>query len=532
MPDVFSSPPAAGLELGQRAVYGPGYRLACEAASSASGLAITSPAALAAHLGRDLSASAVDDGGWTDLHYAAAFGWPAVARALLVDGAPVNARLKTDAEPLGPQVLDTLRRYGRARLSRLRRTGATPLHIASAADAAEVVAVLLDGGADGDVRESTSATPLHYAAAFDSGSAAAALAAHGADVGAATGKGVTPLHAAARRDALAVARVLLDHGASVRAVDVGGNTPLHRAASGDAAPAAVALLARGAEVDARAHDGMTPLHVAALKDAGRVARVLLDRGAAVGARAGEGVTPLHAAALKDAGEVLTRLLTSGADLEAADAAGQAPLHWAAVGDAAAAVSVLVDQGAHVHGRAADGSTALHAAAFTNAAGAVRTLPLGTCALTNSSRSTNVRTARSTSTPPTCPPARMSAETSAMRRSTRAGPCRPSPQTRRYACQFARLASTSSVGAWTPCAASSAAVDAGALVDAPSAPANVGDTATGLAAGRPHHLPIDSGWRPADGQRREGFKTAAVAARSASSAIIGGACSTRTPLPAR
>ena len=79
-----------------------------EAAPSASGLAITSPAALAAHLGRDLSASAVDDGGWTDLHYAAVFGWPAVARALLVDGAPVDARLKTDAEPLGPQVLDTL----------------------------------------------------------------------------------------------------------------------------------------------------------------------------------------------------------------------------------------------------------------------------------------------------------------------------------------------------------------------------------------------------------------------------------------
>ena len=34
-----------------------------------------------------------------------------------------------------------------------------------------------------------------------------------------------------------------------------------------------------------------------------------------------------------------------------------------------------------------------------------------------------------------------------------------PQTPRYACQFGRLVSTSSVGAWTPCAASSAAVDA-------------------------------------------------------------------------
>ena len=128
---------------------------------------IASPAALAARLGRDLSASAVDDGGWTDLHYAAAFSWPAAARALLIDGAPVDARLKTDAELLGPQVLNTLRRFGRDGFSRVRRTGATPRHVASAADAGEVVAVLLAAGADGDERESTSATPLHYAAAFD-----------------------------------------------------------------------------------------------------------------------------------------------------------------------------------------------------------------------------------------------------------------------------------------------------------------------------------------------------------------------------
>ena len=38
---------------------------------------ITSPAELAVHLGRELSASAVDDNGWTDLHYAAALDWPA-----------------------------------------------------------------------------------------------------------------------------------------------------------------------------------------------------------------------------------------------------------------------------------------------------------------------------------------------------------------------------------------------------------------------------------------------------------------------
>ena len=47
---------------------------------------ITSPAALAAHLGRELSAAAVDGNGWTDLHYAAALDWAALARALLAAG--------------------------------------------------------------------------------------------------------------------------------------------------------------------------------------------------------------------------------------------------------------------------------------------------------------------------------------------------------------------------------------------------------------------------------------------------------------
>ena len=212
-------------------------------AASASRPSIASPAALAAHLGRDLSASAVDDGGWTDLHYAAAFGWPAVARALVIDGAPVDARLKTDAEPLGPQVLDTLHRYGRHRFGRLRRTGATPLHIASAADAGEVVAVLLAGGADGDVRESTPTPCLRRA---------------GPNVGAATDKGVTLLHAAARRNAPAVPRVLLVPRGER---PVGGRLGQHPAAFTNAAGAVWTLLDRGADVQATDAAGLTPLHL-------------------------------------------------------------------------------------------------------------------------------------------------------------------------------------------------------------------------------------------------------------------------------
>ena len=88
----------------------------------------------------------------------------------------------------------------------------------------------------------------------------------------------------------------------------------------------------------------------------------------------------------------------------------------------------------------------------------RSRPLGTRASKNSSRST---------------PAGMSAATSAMRRSPRARPGRPRSHAPRYACQFGRLASTSSVGAWTPCAASSAALECfGLWVPAPPASPHV------------------------------------------------------------
>ena len=51
-------------------------------------------------------------------------------------------------------------------------------------------------------------------------------------------------------------------------------------------------------------------------------------------------------------------------------------------------------------------------------------------------------------PPNCPPRQLGAETSATRRSPRAGPCRPRPPSRRHACPAGRLASTSPAGAWT------------------------------------------------------------------------------------
>ena len=82
-----------------------------------------------------------------------------MARALLAAGAPVDPRLRTDGERLDPRLLSTLNSCGQDQFKRLLRTGATPLHIAAAADAGGVVALLLDGGAEPDAADATTATP-------------------------------------------------------------------------------------------------------------------------------------------------------------------------------------------------------------------------------------------------------------------------------------------------------------------------------------------------------------------------------------
>src|SRR5262249_49926779 len=76
---------------------------------------------------------------------------------------------------------------------------------------------------------------------------------HGADPRAASRSGWTPLHGAAQvpDGGTDVVKLLLDHGAAVDARDASGWTPLHIAPRQDAAGAIRALLARGASLEAR-----------------------------------------------------------------------------------------------------------------------------------------------------------------------------------------------------------------------------------------------------------------------------------------
>ena len=243
-------------------------------------------------------------------------------------GALLRAAVESDA----PRTVSLLLERGADVNVKDEYSGSSLLHLAAGHDGHEVVPLLIAHGVDVDVRDFHGWTPLHDAAESDAREAALALIEQGADLDARDGDDKTPLHraAAAWEGAPRTAALLADHGASVDAKDPAGWTPLHHALAGHA-PRDVAgmLIDRGADAGAAtALAGWTPLHLAThLNDPGLVA-ALLARGAPVNAqtRIG-GWTPLHLALrLEGADEVAAMLRAAGAEDRTHDVAAFPPVY--------------------------------------------------------------------------------------------------------------------------------------------------------------------------------------------------------------
>jgi hypothetical protein len=149
---------------------------------------------------------------------------------------------------------------------------------------------------DVHARDSLDWTKLHSAASLGKAELIALLLDKGADINARAKDGSTPLHLAVKRSHVAAVKLLFARGANPSAKDQEGNSPVHIAAELFTPDMLKALVGLGASVNARNSANWTPLHLAANRGKREVVEYLLSVGADINAVAANGWTPLKVAA--------------------------------------------------------------------------------------------------------------------------------------------------------------------------------------------------------------------------------------------
>jgi ankyrin repeat protein len=205
-----------------------------------------------------------EEAGCTALHTASRMGYTEVVRVLVNHEAALNAQMKD---------------------------GATPLILAAHNQQLQVVAALLNLGADKELRDEAGYTALLRAAARGAGDVTQALVAAKGDVHATLGDRTSALHLASRSGHAEVVAALLPHlespdGGPADAADRDGSvaelslaptsTPLHLAAEKGHSSVVMLLVRAGASTDARDAQGRTARDLALEHERENVLEMLED----------------------------------------------------------------------------------------------------------------------------------------------------------------------------------------------------------------------------------------------------------------
>ncbi len=196
----------------------------------------------------------------TPLHYAVSLGRKAAVEFLLAKGADVNARNKRRQTPLHIAVSEPDRKMIITRYAYYDAFGAST----DVYSDREMIELLLAHGADVDAADFDGFTPLHLAAAADRAEIAEALIAAGANVEARDRVNFTPLlaTAAATETTARTATLLIGAGAKVNVQTDAGWTPLHYAARRGHVDIVQRLLDRDADTTIKTKQGLTALDCA------------------------------------------------------------------------------------------------------------------------------------------------------------------------------------------------------------------------------------------------------------------------------
>ncbi len=174
-------------------------------------------------------------------------------------------------------------------------SGRTPLHYAAIYGRPEAATALIGSGADIDIRDGYGTTPLRYALDNVEPALVGLLVAAGAKVPASGEEGREILHQAAWIGCGDLLDRMAKAGADLRSANNNGGTLLHSVVHGRLAGWTGKLLDAGFDPNARDRYSLTPLDLAAIGGRDELVRVLLDKGADIRARTVEGKNAYHLA---------------------------------------------------------------------------------------------------------------------------------------------------------------------------------------------------------------------------------------------
>ncbi|KFY88352.1 hypothetical protein V498_06811 [Pseudogymnoascus sp. VKM F-4517 (FW-2822)] len=195
----------------------------------------------------------------------------------------------------------------------LNNANETPLYQACNWGHANVVQLLLDDGADYNIRCHSGWTPLHVAAAWGESSVVRLLLDKTADYSALNDYESTPIILAAEEGHFDVISMLMEAGAVADVVNSTGSTALHRAAQGGYLKSVELLVEKGhADCNLPKKNGLTPMHLAAAHGHVDVIEYLLKKGAQLSTTAETFGTPLGSAMKSGQFHVVKVLVDKGA----------------------------------------------------------------------------------------------------------------------------------------------------------------------------------------------------------------------------
>lgn len=241
--------------------------------------------------------------------------------------------------------------------------GETPLLYAAKNNAGEAVKLLIDAGADVNVKDTDGNNALYYAIRYNNMEMAEALIVGGIDYGSTQFDKADLFASAYKQGNTQIIKTMLSPKQSIDEKDAETACAVEKAVFYDDDDMMLWLLNHGLSADSISSDGYSLLERAIRGDKANIFKILLEHGADMNTRTKDGRTLLQCAVGFNRVDIAKLLAEHGAEIESEDSAPEdsSLLIYALKFEKKEAAQWLIEQGANINARDHLGRTALHLA---------------------------------------------------------------------------------------------------------------------------------------------------------------------------